>query len=64
MPSLPIHPYLFHLAPILIQQRNMIDNVDQTVILDYLHSAAYQRTPYGNAPVGNKAGLNASNATV
>jgi hypothetical protein len=42
---------------ILKEQLNSIDHPDKGVILDYLHSSAYQQTGYANAPLGNKAGI-------
>jgi len=41
----------------LKQLRGSMSNVDQCVVMDHLHSSAYQKTPYSHAPLGSKSGV-------
>jgi len=47
---------------ILDQQEYLIDHPNKEVVLDYLHSAAYQETPYAHAPIGTSEGVKNSSS--
>lgn len=44
-------------AKVVTHLNRLADQPDREVILDYLHSAAYQETPYANAPLGTAKGV-------